>query len=145
MIFENKEKQSWDSYFMSIAEAISKRGSCDRAQVGCVIVKDDRLLMAEGYNGSISGHDHCDVVGHLMHEGHCVRTIHAEMNALLNAMKKGVSVQGCVAYVTHRPCPDCTKHLNQAGIKEIVYFHNYRESRLHKHFEKGLILTPFSG
>jgi dCMP deaminase len=118
-------RKDWDSYYLDIAFKVAERSTCNRANVGCVIVKDN-LQLAEGYNGSISEHKHCDEVGHLMHDGHCIRTIHAEMNSILNAMKKGVSIQGATAYITHQPCHNCTKHLNQAGIKKIVYHHEYR-------------------
>ena len=137
-------RKDWDEYYIDNAISLASRGTCDRAQVGCILVRDN-LQLAEGYNGSISKHLHCDEVGHLMHNGHCVRTVHAEMNALLNAMKKGVSVQGSTAYVTHRPCPECTKHLNQAGVAEIIYLHDYRKSELHQHFEAGMKITPFLG
>lgn len=134
----------WDEYFINIAQALAKRGTCDRAQVGCVIVKDN-LQLAEGYNGSISGHLHCDEIGHLMVNDHCVRTVHAEVNALLNAMKKGVSVEGAKAYVTHRPCFECTKNLNQAGIKEVIYIHDYRKTDLLREVQEGMIILPFLG
>lgn len=137
-------RDSWDEYFIGIAGAVSKRSTCNRAQVGCVLVRDN-LQLAEGYNGSISRHPHCDEVGHLMVNDHCVRTIHAEMNALSNAMKKGVSVEGSTAYVTHRPCPECTKHLNQAGIKRIIFLNDYRETDLHKAFSDGIQIKPFVG
>lgn len=137
-------RMDWDEYFINIATAVSKRGTCDRARVGCVIVKDN-LIISEGYNGSISGKLHCDQIGHLMVNGHCVRTVHAEMNALLNAMKKGVSVQGATAYVTHRPCFECTKHLNQAGIKEVVFLKDYRKSEHLWEVAEGMLVMPFSG
>lgn len=136
---------TYDAIHMSVAEKVSKGGTCDRAQVGCVIIDNNHFTVSRGYNDSIDKHVSCADEGHLMRDGHCIRTIHAEMNALLDALKNGRSVEGCIAYVTHRPCPECTKHLNQAGIKEIVYMHNYRESHLHKYFEDGMILTPFSG
>lgn len=136
-------RKDWDFYFMAVASTIAMRGTCNRAQVGCVIVKDN-LQLAEGYNGSISSHEHCDEAGHLMHNDHCVRTIHAEMNALLNAMKKGVSVQGAKAYVTHLPCPECTKHLNQAGIKHVIYLNDYRKTDLHDNFSVGMTFQQFT-
>lgn len=122
-----KERQSWEEYFINIAELVATRSTCDRANVGCVLVKDEgHRIIASGYNGSISGNPHCDEIGHTMRDGHCIATIHAEMNALLYCAKEGVSVEGCSAYVTHFPCLDCTKSLIQAGIKKIVYKHDYR-------------------
>lgn len=129
-------KQSWDQYFMDIANTVSSRATCDRLHVGCVIVKDKRIV-STGYNGSISGSEHCDDVGHLMHEGGCKRTIHAELNALLQCAKNGVSTDGATVYVNWQPCPDCSKSLNQAGIKRIVYQHPYKH-RYHNTFDKDM-------
>ena len=122
-----KERQSWEEYFINIAELVATRSTCDRANVGCVLVKDEgHRIIASGYNGSISGNPHCDEIGHTIRDGHCIATIHAEMNALLFCAKEGVPVEGCTVYVTHFPCLDCTKSLIQAGIKKIVYKHDYR-------------------
>jgi dCMP deaminase len=134
----------WDRYYIDVAMAISKRGTCDRAQVGCVIVRDN-LQLAEGYNGSISGHAHCSEIGHLIVNNHCVRTVHSEVNALLNAMKKGVSVAGSTAYVTHRPCFECTKLLNQAGIKRVVFLNDYRKNPLLFEVTDGMQFEAFVG
>ena len=82
-------RPDWDSYFMKIANAVSERSTCDRAQVGCVLVLEKRILTT-GFNGSPTGQPHCDEVGHLMVEGHCVRTIHAETNAIIQAALHGV-------------------------------------------------------
>lgn len=122
-----KKRQSWDEYFINIAELVSTRSTCDRANVGCVLVRDEgHRIIATGYNGSISGNPHCDEIGHVMRDGHCIATIHAEMNALLFCAKEGISAAGCSAYVTHFPCLDCAKSLIQAGIKKIVYKHDYK-------------------
>lgn len=121
-----KDRLTWDQYFMNLAVTVSERGTCDRAYVGCVIVNDDNRIVTTGYNGSIKGNPHCDEIGHTMRDGHCIATIHAEMNALLYCAKEGISVNGCRAYVTHFPCLNCTKSLIQAGIKKIYYKEAYR-------------------
>ena len=117
---------SWDEYFMNLAKMVASRGTCDRAYVGCVLVNSDNRIVSTGYNGSVSGNPHCDEVGHTMRDGHCIATIHAEMNALLYCAKEGIKVSGCKCYVTHFPCLNCTKALIQAGISEIYYEEGYR-------------------
>lgn len=119
-------RKSWDEYFMEITEMVATRSTCDRAFVGCVLVNDDNRIVSTGYNGSVSGNPHCIDVGHTMRDGHCIATIHAEMNALLYCAKEGISVKGCKAYVTHFPCLNCTKALIQAGITGIFYKEAYR-------------------
>lgn len=118
-------RPEWDSYFMKIAEAVSERSTCDRAFVGCVLVRDKRILTT-GFNGSPAGQDHCDEAGHLMVDGHCVRTIHAETNAIIQAALHGVSTRDATCYVTHMPCINCTKALINAGIVRIVFADSYR-------------------
>ncbi|MCY8196561.1 deaminase [Bacillus spizizenii] len=100
--------------------------TCDRLHVGCVLVKDKRVI-ATGFNGSISGHPHCDEVGHLLNdEGRCIRTVHAEQNAILDCAKRGVATEGACAYVTHEPCEHCTRSLAQAGIKTVFFQEGYQ-------------------
>jgi dCMP deaminase len=118
-------RPDWDSYFMKIAYAVSERSTCDRALVGCVLVADKRILTT-GFNGSPAGQDHCDEVGHLMVDGHCVRTIHAETNAIIQAALHGISTRDATCYVTHFPCINCTKALINAGVDRIVYSVSYR-------------------
>ena len=118
-------RPDWDSYFLKIAAAVSERSACDRALVGCVLVREKRILTT-GFNGSPAGQDHCDEIGHLMVDGHCVRTIHAETNAIIQAALHGVSTKGATCYVTHLPCINCTKALINAGITRIVYSVAYR-------------------
>ena len=120
-------RPDWDSYFMKIAYAVSERSTCDRAFVGAVLVRDKRILTT-GFNGSPAGQDHCEEVGHLMVEGHCVRTIHAETNAIIQAALHGVSTRGATCYVTHFPCINCTKALINAGVERIVYSVAYRKN-----------------
>ncbi len=119
-------RKSWDQYFMEITEMVASRSTCDRAFVGCTLVNEDHRIVSTGYNGSVAGNPHCLEVGHTMRDGHCIATIHAEMNALLYAAREGISVKGTIAYVTHFPCLNCTKALIQAGIKEIIYRDDYR-------------------
>jgi len=121
-------RPNWDSYFMKIAAAVSERSTCDRALVGCVLVLDKRILTT-GFNGSPAGQEHCDEIGHLMVNGHCVRTIHAETNAIIQAALHGISTRGAICYVTHLPCINCTKVLINAGINNIVYGEAYRRDQ----------------
>ena len=114
------ERPSWDEYFMGICLEVAKRSTCDRARVGAIVVKDKRILTT-GYNGSPKGLDHCDDAGHLMANGHCVRTLHAEQNAIIQAALHGVSTAGSTIYVTHQPCLNCAKMIINAGIRRVVY------------------------
>ena len=118
-------RSSWDKYFMGIAKMVATRATCDRKHVGAVVVKDNRIL-ATGYNGSGPKLAHCDDVGHLMVDGHCVRTIHAEANALAQAARSGVAVEGASIYVTAFPCWNCFKLLLNAGVRDIYYNEKYR-------------------
>jgi dCMP deaminase len=116
-------RKSWDQYFMDIASMVSTRATCDRLHVGCVIVKDKKIV-STGYNGSVSGQSHCDEVGHLYNEqGRCVRTIHAEQNSIIVANRE--DLQDATAYVTHQPCENCAKLLVQSGVNRIVYKEKY--------------------
>ena len=124
----------WDNYFMMIAEQVATRGTCDRKQVGCILVRDKRIL-ATGYNGSISGTPHCDDVGHMMEEGHCVRTVHAEINALAQCAKYGTACDGATAYINTCPCWSCFKALINAGVKAIYYRDPYKPQNVDKVFE----------
>ena len=120
---------NWENYFMNIAKQVATRSTCDRKHVGSVIVRD-RTILSTGYNGSIRGMAHCDEVGHLMEEGHCVATIHAETNAILQAAKNGVMIDGAEVYITASPCWNCFKMLANAGIKKIYYGEFYRDQRI---------------
>lgn len=120
----DRKRPSWDDYFMDITRQVAKRSTCDRARVGAVIVKDRRILTT-GYNGSPAGLPHCDEVGHLMIDGHCVRALHAEQNAIIQAALHGVSVRGSTIYVTHQPCLTCAKMIINAGVIRVVYAGQY--------------------
>lgn len=119
----------WKQYFMLQALVISQRSTCNRALVGSVLVKDQRII-GTGYNGSVSGQPHCDDVGHQLVDGHCVRTIHSEMNTLIQCAKNGVSTSDTEIFVTHFPCYNCTKCLLQAGVKKVNYYYDYRDNPL---------------
>lgn len=135
LTFSN-ERKSWDEYFLDIADMVATRSTCERLHVGCVLVKDKQII-STGYNGSISGHDHCTGEGCLKNEqGRCIRTIHAEQNALLFADRH--KLEGATAYVTHEPCETCTKLLAQSGIKKVVFRSAY-ENKWNKHFNKDMI------
>jgi len=118
------KRPPWDEYFMDIARQVAKRSTCPRAAVGAVIVKDRRILTT-GYNGSPMGLPHCTEVGCLMIDGHCVRTLHAEQNAIIQAALYGVTVNDSTIYVTHQPCLNCSKMIINAGIKRVVYGGDY--------------------
>ncbi|MBI2570866.1 MAG: dCMP deaminase family protein [Candidatus Schekmanbacteria bacterium] len=121
-------RADWDEYFMSVAKVVATRATCDRKHVGAVIVRD-RTILSTGYNGSIQGLPHCDEVGHIMENGHCVATIHAEMNAVIQAARNGVRIEGSSIYITASPCWSCFKCLANAGIKQICYGEFYRDER----------------
>jgi dCMP deaminase len=110
---------------MSIAQVVSTRSTCHRKYVGAVLVRN-RIILSTGYNGSIRGMPHCSEVGHMMEGGHCVATIHAEANAIIQAALHGISSNGAACYVTHLPCLTCTKMLINAGISQIIYLTTYR-------------------
>lgn len=130
----NHMRPDWDEYFMDIAFAVAERSTCDRAHVGAVLVRDRRILTT-GYNGAPAGLPHCDEVGHLMVDGHCVRTLHAEQNAIIQAALHGVGIQGATAYVTHQPCLTCAKMLINAGITRVVYAGNYPDENSRQFLE----------
>ena len=122
----NGGRPGWDAYFMGFARTAAARATCDRRHVGAVVVVDQQVA-ATGYNGSVRGLPHCDEVGHDMVEGHCVRTIHAEMNALAQAARRGVRVEGASIYTTASPCWACFRVLVNAGIRRFIYGEPYRE------------------
>jgi len=122
-------RASWDDYFMSIAQVVATRSTCPRKYVGAVIVRN-RTILSTGYNGSIRGMPHCSDVGHMMEDGHCVATIHAEANAIIQAARNGVNIEGGTNYVTASPCWICFKQLANAGIVRICYGEFYRDHRI---------------
>lgn len=122
-------RPTWDTYFLRIAELVATRATCDRKHVGAVLVDKDHRIVATGFNGAPSGLPHCDDAGHELKEidgrESCVRTLHAESNALDYA---GCRAKGCTLYVTVIPCYDCAKRIVNAGICRVVYG-EYYESR----------------
>jgi dCMP deaminase len=126
---EAVKRADWDDYFMSIAQVVATRSTCPRKYVGAVLVRN-RTILSTGYNGSIRGMPHCSDVGHMMEEGHCVATIHAEANAIIQAARNGVMIEGATNYVTASPCWSCFKQLANAGITRICYGEFYRDERI---------------
>ena len=125
----SKHRVSWKDYFMNIAREVATRSTCDRKHVGAVIVRE-KTILSTGYNGSIKGLPHCDDVGCEMVDGHCVRTTHAEANAIVQAAKNGIQINQSEIYVTASPCYDCFKLIANAGIKIIYYDEFYRDKRI---------------
>jgi len=139
-----KKRVSWDQYFMNIAVQAATRATCDRKHVGAVIVRD-KTILSTGYNGSIRGLPHCDDMGHMMENGHCVATVHAEANAIIQAAKNGTSIDGADIYVTASPCWSCFKLIANSGIKRIVFLEFYRDERiLSVSKQAGILLEQIS-
>lgn len=126
-----QQRTGWDRYFMDIAEQVSSRATCKRKLVGAVLVRD-RTILSTGYNGSVKGMAHCTDVGCMMEEGHCVRTVHAEANAIIQAAKNGVSINGATIYTTASPCWWCFKLIVNSGVERIVFGELYRDHRIKK-------------
>ena len=120
---------TWNAYFMSIAEQVASRSTCDRKHIGAVIVRD-KTILSTGYNGSLRGSPHCDEIGHDIENGHCVRTVHAEANAVAQAAKNGVAIDGSEIYVTASPCLACFKLIANCGIRTVFYREFYRDARI---------------
>ena len=125
---ETSPRASWDDYFMAIAKVVASRSTCDPKFVGAVIVRN-RTILSTGYNGSIRGLPHCSEVGHMMENDHCVATIHAEANAILQAARNGVMIDGATLYVTASPCWNCFKAAANSGVQRICYGEFYRDQR----------------
>ncbi len=120
---------SWERYFMNLAVQAATRSTCPRKSVGAVIVRD-KTVLSTGYNGSIRGAPHCTDVGCLMENGHCVRTVHAEANALVQAACHGIRLEGGQIFVTASPCFNCFKLIVNAGIRCVYYGEFYRDDRV---------------
>ncbi len=129
---------------MNIAKEVATRSTCDRKHVGAVIVRDKSIL-ATGYNGSVRGLPHCDDEGHLMEDGHCVRTVHAEANAIVQAARNGMRIDGASIYVTASPCWGCFRLIANAGIVKVVFGEFYRDQKIFDVSQKlGIELVDFS-
>lgn len=139
-----RARASWDEYFMNIAKEVATRSTCDRKHVGAVIVRDKSIL-ATGYNGSVRGLGHCDDEGHLMEDGHCVRTVHAEANAIVQAARNGMRIDGASITVTASPCWGCFRLIANAGIVRIVFGEFYRDPKIFDVSQAlGIELVDFS-
>ncbi len=134
---EKYVRPNWDEYFMDVVRAVAKRGTCNRGRTGCAIVRNNQIL-ATGYVGSPIGQPHCDDAGHQIERtkhldgverDHCVRTIHAEVNAIIQAAKHGISIDGGTVYCKLEPCPTCAKMLVNAGIKRVVCERKYHAAQ----------------
>ena len=120
-------RPSWEEYFKNIVIETKKRSPCERLQVGCVLVKDNRIV-SQGYNGFLPGTPHESIV----RDNHEQATVHAEQNAISDCAKRGVSCLGSTAYITHYPCVNCMKILCASGIKDIRYIEDYRNDNIVK-------------
>ena len=137
-------RPGWDEYFMDVARTVATRATCPRASVGAVLVREHRILTT-GYNGAPRHVAHCTEVGCEMVAGHCVRSTHAEANAVVQAALHGIGVDGATAYCTHQPCVHCAKLLISAGIARIVYGEAYVDSFAQQLLaEAGVALVHFA-
>jgi dCMP deaminase len=123
------ERVSWERYFMNLAAQAATRSTCPRKHVGAIIVRD-KTVLSTGYNGSIRGAPHCTEVGCLMENSHCVRTVHAEANALVQAACHGIRLQDAQIYVTASPCFNCFKLIVNAGIRTVYFGEFYRDEKV---------------
>lgn len=129
------ERLTWDQYFMLNAHLISMRSTCNRLKVGSVLVNNNRII-STGYNGGITGEDHCLDAGCYVEDNHCLRCLHAEENAIIQCALQGVSTKGSQIYVTHFPCVHCMKKILQAGITKIYYNYDYKNHEYGYHLLK---------
>ena len=131
-------RANWETYFMNVATEVATRSTCDRKHVGAVIVREKSIL-STGYNGSTKGLSHCDDIGHDMVKGHCIRTTHAEANAIVQAAKNGVAINKSEIYVTASPCYNCFKLIVNSGIIKIYFKEFYRDERINDIAKKSNI------
>ena len=126
-------RPSWDEYFKEIVQATAKRSPCERLHVGCLLVRDNRII-SQGYNGFLPGLAHESIV----RDGHEQATVHAEQNAVADCARRGVSCLDATAYITHFPCIICCRLMLAAGVKEIKYIEEYRVDPLVAHFTSAM-------
>jgi dCMP deaminase len=126
-------RPDWNDYFKEIVQITAKRSPCDRLHVGCLFVKDNRII-SQGYNGFLPGCEHKSII----RDDHEQATIHAEQNCIADCAKRGVSSEGCIAYITHYPCIICCRLLLASGIKSIKYINNYKNDELVEYFCKNM-------
>jgi dCMP deaminase len=130
---EEQARPSWDDYFKEMVQVCAKRSTCKRLHVGCLLVKDNRII-SQGYNGYLPGCPH----EQKLRDGHEIATVHAEQNAITDCAKRGVSSNDCIAYVTHYPCINCMKILCASGVKEINYINDYHnDTEMVEYFAKN--------
>lgn len=120
-------KKRYKDYYKKLVTDLATISSCDRLHVGCIIIKNN-IIVSTGINGSPSKEKHCDTIGHLIRNGHCIRTIHAEANAIINAAKLGVSIENCEMICSHLSCIECRKLIINSGIKKVYYFNDYNRN-----------------
>lgn len=140
----NDQRISWHEYFMNIAEQVATRSTCSRKHVGAVIVRD-RTILSTGYNGSLRGAPHCDEVGHDIENDHCVRTVHAEANAVAQSAKHGIRIDQAEIYVTASPCLTCFKLIANCGITKIYYKEFYRDERITEYAKLAGVKLVYMG
>ncbi|MFH0972180.1 MAG: cytidine/deoxycytidylate deaminase family protein [Candidatus Micrarchaeota archaeon] len=131
---KHEPRESWDHYFMRLVDAIATRATCNRRKFGALLARD-HFMLATGYNGSARGLPHCTEAGCKLIHGHCVRTIHAEQNAIISAARNGINVNGATLYSTAFPCLICAKILANLGIERIVYRELYYREEYREEFE----------
>jgi dCMP deaminase len=134
----------WHEYFMKIADQVATRSTCDRKHIGAVIVRD-KTILSTGYNGSLRGAPHCDEVGHDMENGHCVRTVHAEANAVAQSSRNGVMIDNSEIYITASPCLTCFKLIANSGIRVVYYKEFYRDERINRYAKEAGIRLVYMG
>jgi dCMP deaminase len=122
-------RPDWDTYFLDIARLASHRSTCPRRAVGALLARDN-IIISTGYNGSIAGMAHCSEIGCLMEHGHCVRSVHAEINAITQAARHGAITQGATLYTTASPCWACFKASVNAGVRRIVFSEWYGDPKI---------------
>ncbi len=138
------KRVTWNEYFMNIAEQVATRSTCSRKNVGAVVVRD-RTILSTGYNGSLRGAPHCDEAGHDMENDHCVRTVHAEANAVAQAAKHGVRIDEAEIYVTASPCLTCFKLIANSGIRKIFFKEFYRDNRITEYAQQAGVTLVYMG
>jgi len=116
------KRPTWDEFWFTIALFYSTRGTCDRLRAACILVDKNNRFVSAGYNGSLPGDPHCDEAGHMMVDGHCIRTLHAEVNAIMHSVG---DIEGATAYVLGTPCIDCVKKLLTKKVKKILFTREY--------------------
>ena len=131
-----KQRPTWEEYFKELTRLTASRSSCKRLQVGCILVKDNRII-SQGYNGYLPGCQHTQK----MRDGHEMATVHAEQNAITDCAKRGVSCDNATAYITHYPCINCMKILCAAGIKKIYYENDYHNDDMVEYFSSEANVT----